>query len=71
MRFVPDEFRKVRVPCHHIPLTEAGDTVKSVEAWADQRELEDMVKAWLRRTMGQLEETLRNPPRETKATSER
>ncbi len=60
MRFVPNERRKEGVPCHHIPLTEAGDTVKAAEAWADEEELEDLVKAWLRRTIAQLEETL--PP---------
>lgn len=58
MRFVPAERRKASIPCHHIPLTEAGDTVKSVEAWADQDELEDLVKAWLRRTIALLEQRL-------------
>lgn len=54
--FVPSACRKQRVPCHHIPLTETGDTVESVERWADQQELEEVVKSWLRRTIKQLEQ---------------
>lgn len=61
MRFVPQERSRAASPCHHIPLTEAGDTVANAEAWADQSELEQLVKAWLRSTIEQLEETLRNP----------
>lgn len=71
MQFVPAERRKENIPCRHIPLTEAGDTVKSAEAWADQSELEDLVKAWLRRTIRQLEETLRNSPGDAQSTANR
>lgn len=71
MQFVPAERQKESTPCHHIPLTDAGDTVKSAEAWADQDELEDLVKAWLRRAIGQLEETLRNSAPQQQSTSER
>ena len=62
MHFVPVERNRASIPCHHIPLTEAGDSVESAEGWAEQSELEDMVKAWLRRTIEQLEETLRSSP---------
>lgn len=61
MRFVPQERVRAAIPCHHILLTEAGDTVASAEAWADQGELEQVVKGWLRSTIEKLEETLRNP----------
>ncbi len=64
MRFVPVERRKEGIPCHYIPLTEAGDTVKTVEAWADQSELEGLVKAWLQRAIEQLERTLRDSTEE-------
>lgn len=60
MQFVPEEHRKKKVPCHYIPLNEAGDTIKSAEAWADQDEIEDLVKTWLRGTMVQLEQNLAN-----------
>lgn len=69
MQFVPEERRKEGIPCHHIPLTEADDTVKSAEGWADQSELEDLVKAWVRRTIRKLEDALRNRPRETQSAS--
>ena len=55
MRFVPQERSRVAIPCHHIPLTEVGDTVASAEGWADQSELEELVKAWLRRAIAQIE----------------
>jgi hypothetical protein len=64
MQFVPDERRRSLVPCHHITLTEAGETVDSAEEWADQDELEHLVAAWLRRTIAQLEEKLHNSPAE-------
>jgi len=55
MAFVPPGQRDTRVPCHHIPLTEANDTVDSIERWAHQHELEDAVKSWLRRTIARIE----------------
>lgn len=55
MQFVPQERVRASIPCHHIPLTEAGDTVESAEGWADQGEIEDLVKTWLQRTIAQLE----------------
>jgi hypothetical protein len=55
MQFVPPDRRDAKIPCHHIPLTEAGDTVDSAERWADPDELEAFVKIWLRKTIDQLE----------------
>jgi hypothetical protein len=59
MQFVPADYRQSALPCQYIPLTEHGETVKSAEAWLEQREIEDLVKAWLRKTIGELEEKLR------------
>ncbi len=56
MSLVPPEWRTAKVPCHHIPLTPAGDTVDSVERWSDQQELEEVVKNWLRSAIRRLEE---------------
>lgn len=56
MNFVPAERRTANVPCHHIPLTPAGDTVDSAQNWSDQQELEEAVKSWLRTTIRQIEE---------------
>jgi len=54
--FVPPEHRSDDVPCHHIPLTETGETVDTIERWGDQQELEEAVKNWLRTTIKKLEE---------------
>ncbi len=51
--FVPDDKRGELVPCHSIPLTEAGDTVETLEA--NQSVLEKMLKHWLRTRIAELE----------------
>ena len=48
MEFVPLERRGEVMPCHHIPLNEAGETVTLLEYVGNQAEAEDLVKAWLR-----------------------
>ena len=48
MQFVPPERRGEVMPCHHIPLNEAGETVTVLEYAGNQSETEDLVKAWLR-----------------------
>lgn len=56
LRFVPPERRSESVPCHHIPLNEAGETVETMEPLDDQQELEKAVKTWLRANIKRLEE---------------
>ena len=56
MTFVPPERREEEVPCHHIPLTELGVTVDSVERWAHRDELEEILGKWLRKTIRRIEE---------------
>jgi hypothetical protein len=56
MDFVPVEHRSDDIPCHHIPLNEAGETVDQLEWEGDQRRLEEAVKGWLRTAILQLEE---------------
>lgn len=53
--FVPPEARAQRVPCHHIPLNERGETVETIERFAAQQELEESIKIWLREKIAQLE----------------
>jgi hypothetical protein len=48
MQFVPPEHRGDGLPCHHIPLNEAGATVELLERKGDREEIEDGVKNWLR-----------------------
>lgn len=56
MDFIPAEHRYNQIPCHHIPLTEAGDTVDSIYRWGTQEEVEEIVRKWLRATIQKLEE---------------
>jgi hypothetical protein len=53
--FVPPEDQGEVVPCHHIPLTNNGETVESIEWGGDQQGLEESVKQWLRATIARVE----------------
>ena len=53
--FVPPEALRRRIPCHHIPLNEAGETIATIERRADQQELEEAVTVWLRSTIKKLD----------------
>lgn len=57
--FVPPEDREKAVPCHHIPLNPAGDTVDALDWQLDQHRMEEEVDCWLRSTINQLEEDQR------------
>lgn len=54
--FVPPESQTESVPCHHIPLNRSGETVETIERRGDQQELEEVVKAWLRARIRQIEQ---------------
>lgn len=62
--FVPQEDQGEVVPCHHIPLTDTGDTVERIEWSGDQQGLEESVKQWLRATIARVERE-RAAPRPT------
>lgn len=53
--FVPDSAQAAKIPCHHIPLNEQGETVKSLEEQKTQPHIEDAVKTWLRTTIQRIE----------------
>ncbi|HSF25656.1 MAG TPA: hypothetical protein VLE20_15630 [Blastocatellia bacterium] len=53
---VPPEDRSQDVPCHHIRLTETGETVADIEGRENQQELEQKVKSWLKRTISRIEQ---------------
>ncbi len=55
MAFVPAEQRCQGVPCHHIPLNEAGETIAALDQRGDQQQMEEAVKHWLRERIAQLE----------------
>jgi hypothetical protein len=54
--FVPPESRREVVPCRHIPLNSAGETVDQLELKEDQRGMEEAVRSWVRKTIERLEE---------------
>jgi len=56
MQFVPEEHRSENVPCHHIVLNEAGETVDNLESQDSQQDLEEKVKTWLRSAIRRIEQ---------------
>jgi hypothetical protein len=56
MQFVPSECRCEPVPCHHIQLNDARETVDSLYRTGTQEELEEALGKWLKVTIKRLEE---------------
>jgi hypothetical protein len=54
--FVPAEDASKTIPCHHIPLNEAKDTVDSLEWETDQKGIQLAVEKWLCDTIARLEQ---------------
>ena len=54
--FVPPEGQSEIVPCHHIPLNKAGETIGMIESEDNQQRLEESLKQWLRARINELEE---------------
>lgn len=48
LNYVPGQYQDVQVPCHYIPLNQAGDTVATLEETGDRARLEKAVADWLR-----------------------
>lgn len=53
--FVPEESRTEDVPCHFIPLDEAGTSVSKLLRAGDLSALETALRSWLRNTIAGLE----------------
>ena len=53
--FVAPEHRSENVPCHHITLDAAGDTVEDFETDGSESKGERLVKDWLRARIQELE----------------
>jgi hypothetical protein len=53
--FVGSEDRSQPVPCHSIPLNEAGDTIEKFEVEGDESRMENAVKRWLDAKISQIE----------------
>jgi hypothetical protein len=53
--FVNPEHKCAEVPCHFIPLNEAGDTIDDLEAGDNEAKLERNVRDWLRARIKEIE----------------
>ena len=53
--FVSPELRATEIPCHQIPLNDAGDTIENLELKENQSEMEETVKNWLRRQIQRIQ----------------
>jgi hypothetical protein len=53
--FVADEHHDEQVPCHFIPLNEAGETIEDLEAQDNQAKLERTLKQWMRTKIKDIE----------------
>jgi hypothetical protein len=59
--FVSPEHQGETVPCHFIPLNEAGDTIEGLELEDNEAKLEREVKDWLRARIREIEEQRSKP----------
>jgi hypothetical protein len=50
------EHRSANIPCHLIPLNEAGETIEDLEAQDNQQKLEATLKQWMRNKIKEIEE---------------
>ena len=53
--FVSPDDRSQPVPCHFIPLNEAGNTIEELEMKGDEGKTQGVVKGWLKGKINQLE----------------
>jgi len=54
-QLVPPEYRKKDVPCRFIPLNDKGQTIDSLYRTGTQEEIEEALRAWLRREISRIE----------------
>lgn len=54
--FVSPEHKDEAVPCHFIPLNNAGETIENLELEDNEAKLERKVKDWLRARIREIEE---------------
>ena len=53
--FVKPDDRSQPIPCHFIPLNEAGNTIEELEMTGDEVKTQALVKSWLHGKINQLE----------------
>jgi hypothetical protein len=54
--FVSPEHQGAEVPCHFIPLNDAGETIEDLESGDNEAKLERKVRDWLRARIEEIEE---------------
>jgi|ERR1700730_7767166 len=55
LEFVAPEKQSTAIPCHCIPLNEAGTTIEALENEDNQPKLEKTLKRWLLKRIGDIE----------------
>jgi hypothetical protein len=53
---VPKRHRRSKLPCHHIPLNEKGDTIADLDRRGEQNEAPRVLLNWIRDFIKKLEE---------------
>jgi hypothetical protein len=53
--FVPPQYRKETVPCHHIPLNESGQTLETIDRGYNEQAVQEQLIEWLRNTIARIE----------------
>lgn len=56
MKFVPPNRASEQIPCRHIPLNAAGQTLAALYEGGTQIEIEDSLRSWLEATIRRLEQ---------------
>lgn len=56
VEFVSGEHLADEIPCHFIPLNDAGETIEDLEAQDNQAKLEATLKQWMRAKIKQIED---------------
>ena len=56
MQFVPPEHQAEKIPCRHVPLDAAGQTLKTLYAYGTKQEVEEALETWLKTTIHRLEQ---------------
>lgn len=56
MQFVPAERQSEEIPCRHVPLNAAGQTLDTLYAYGTQLEIEQALETWLKITIHTLEQ---------------
>ena len=64
-RFVPERAQGEKIPCHHIPLNQNGETVHTLERQQTQAQLEEAMREWLRVNIRRIEQERAQAPQPT------